>query len=134
MDDSEGETTSFQLTAPQEETLQKMKSLLKEKEVVLLYGVTGSGKTNLYIRLMEEALQNEKKVLYLLPEIALTAQIVERLRKHFGKSIGIYHSRFSQQERVEIWNKLFHGEYQIILGARSAIVSSFRKSWVGNRG
>ncbi|MCY7409812.1 MAG: DEAD/DEAH box helicase, partial [Chitinophagales bacterium] len=95
------------------------------KNVLLLHGITGSGKTNLYIRLIEETIEKEKQILYLLPEIALTSQIVGRLRKKFGNKIGIYHSRFNEQERVEIWNKLLHGEYQIVLGARSAIFLPF---------
>ncbi|HYV90508.1 MAG TPA: primosomal protein N' [Chitinophagales bacterium] len=116
--ESEGD---FELNKSQAEALQKIKDEFKEKKVVLLHGITSSGKTNLYIRLIEEAIASKKQVLYLLPEIALTAQIVERLRKQFGNKIGIYHSRFNQQERVEIWNKLLRGEYQIILGARSAL-------------
>ncbi|MFI5134876.1 MAG: primosomal protein N', partial [Chitinophagales bacterium] len=123
-DESEGEK-NFDLTAHQLSALEKIQEEFKEKNVVLLRGVTGSGKTNLYIRLMQEAVANEKQVLYLLPEIALTAQIIERLRNQFGNKIGVYHSRFNQQERVEIWNKLLHGEYQIVLGARSALFLPF---------
>lgn len=115
----------FELTAHQSAALTKIRDEFEAKNVVLLRGVTGSGKTNIYIKLMEEAVAQEKQVLYLLPEIALTAQIIERLRRHFGKKIGVYHSRFNQQERVEIWNKLLHGEYQIILGARSALFLPF---------
>lgn len=115
----------FELTVHQSAALHKIRDEFETKNVVLLRGVTGSGKTNIYIKLMEEAVAQEKQVLYLLPEIALTAQIIERLRRHFGKKIGVYHSRFNQQERVEIWNKLLHGEYQIILGARSALFLPF---------
>ncbi|MGB3074287.1 MAG: primosomal protein N', partial [Chitinophagales bacterium] len=121
----ESENITFDLTLPQEEALKNCTKQFTEKNVTLLYGVTGSGKTNVYIKLMEAALASEKQVLYLLPEIALTTQIIERLRKQFGKKIGIYHSRFNPQERVEIWNKLLHGEYQIILGARSALFLPF---------
>lgn len=118
-------TGTFELTAHQLAGLEKIRSEFKEKDVVMLHGVTGSGKTNLYIRLMEEAVEQGQQVLYLLPEIALTAQIIERLRRQFGSKIGVYHSRFNRQERVEIWNKLLHGEYQIILGARSALFLPF---------
>lgn len=117
--------TTFDLTEAQEQALKEGKLSFEKKPVTLLHGVTGSGKTNVYIRLMEEALAEGKKVLYLLPEIALTAQIIERLRRHFGKKIGIYHSRFNTQERVEIWNKLLFGEYDLILGARSAVFLPF---------
>lgn len=115
----------FDLTAAQEKALQECRQQFLEKNVSLLYGVTGSGKTNVYIRLMEEMIARGRQVLYLLPEIALTAQIIERLRRQFGNKIGIYHSKFNQQERVEIWNKLLKGEYQIILGARSALFLPF---------
>ena len=115
----------FELNKSQIAALEKIRSEFETKNVVLLHGITGSGKTNLYIRMMEETIAAEKQVLYLLPEIALTTQIVERLRSRFGNKIGIYHSRFNQQERVEIWNKLLRGEYQIILGARWAIFLPF---------
>lgn len=117
--------TDFELTLPQEKSLQDIQALSDEKKVILLHGVTGSGKTNIYIRLIEAAIKDGKQVLYLLPEIALTTQIIERLRKHFGNRIGIYHSRFNQREKVETWNKLLHGEYDIILGARSALFLPF---------
>ena len=123
--EEENESSDFELSPLQKETLQEIGEELNNKNVVLLYGVTGSGKTNLYIRLIEEVLKNGKQVLYLLPEIALTTQIVGRLRKRFGNRIGIYHSRFSQQERVEIWNKLLRGEYQVLLGARSSVFLPF---------
>jgi primosomal protein N' (replication factor Y) len=119
------ENIAFDLTPTQDAALIACRQQFKEKNVALLYGVTGSGKTNVYIRLMEEAIAAGKQVLYLLPEIALTTQIIERLRKQFGNKIGIYHSRFNPQERVEIWNKLLHGSYQIILGARSALFLPF---------
>ncbi|HYJ37795.1 MAG TPA: primosomal protein N', partial [Chitinophagaceae bacterium] len=97
----------------------------KEKQVVLLHGVTSSGKTLLYVKLMEQYLKEGKQVLYLLPEIALTSQIIRRLQKHFGGYIGIYHSKFNQNERVEIWNKIKSGELKIVLGARSALFLPF---------
>jgi len=92
----------------------------------LLHGVTSSGKTNIYIKLIEEYIRKGKQVLYMLPEIALTSQIIRRLQKHFGGYIGIYHSKFSQNERVEIWNKVKTGELKIILGARSSVFLPFQ--------
>jgi len=94
---------------------------LNEKAVCLLHGVTSSGKTQVYIKLIEEAVKKGKQVLYMLPEIALTSQIIRRLQKHFGGYIGIYHSKFTQNERVEIWNKVKTGELKVILGARSSL-------------
>src|SRR5204862_3734523 len=82
---------------------------------------TSSGKTHLYIKFIEQFIRQGKQVLYMLPEIALTSQIIRRLQKHFGGYIGVYHSKFSQNERVEIWNKVKTGELKIILGARSSI-------------
>jgi len=90
--------------------------------------VTGSGKTEIYIKLIEQAINNGKQVLYLLPEIALTSQIIHRLRKYFGEKVGVYHSKFNEQERVEVWKRVMDkGEkrFQIILGARSAIFLPF---------
>lgn len=125
INDMEAAPFSFELTAAQQAAWQNCKLQSVEKNVTLLHGVTGSGKTNIYIRLMEEALAAGRQVLYLLPEIALTTQMIQRLRGQFGKKIGIYHSRFSQQERVEIWNKLLNGDYQVVLGARSALFLPF---------
>lgn len=101
-------------------------SFLK-KDVCLLHGVTSSGKTEIYIHLIEQQLQKNKQVLYLLPEIALTVQIMERLQKVFGNRLGIYHSKYSDAERVEIWKKqLSDDPYDVILGARSAIFLPFK--------
>ena len=91
----------------------------------MLHGVTSSGKTEIYIRMIEEYIGQGKQVLYLLPEIALTSQIIRRLQKHFGGHIGIYHCKFSQNERIEIWNKVKTGELKIVLGARSALFLPF---------
>jgi len=90
-----------------------------------LHGVTASGKTQLYIHLIETYMAEGKQVLYLLPEIALTAQIIRRLQYHFGNKIGIYHSKFNANERVEIWNKVKTGELKAVLGARSALLLPF---------
>lgn len=116
----------FTLSPAQEKALAEVKRNFTEKQVTLLHGVTSSGKTELYVKLMEDALAESKQVLYLLPEIALTAQIIRRLQKHFGGQIGIYHSRFSNNERVEIWNKVKSGEIRIVLGARSSLLLPFR--------
>lgn len=116
----------FILSPAQEKALTEVKACFAEKQVTLLHGVTSSGKTELYVKLMEESLATGKQVLYLLPEIALTAQIIRRLQKHFGGQIGIYHSRFSNNERVEIWNKVKSGEIRIVLGARSSLLLPFR--------
>lgn len=111
----------FELSASQTEALEKIKETFQTKQVCLLHGITSSGKTLVYIKLMEEAIRKGKQVLYLLPEIALTAQVIRRLQKYFGGYIGIYHSKFSQNERIEIWNKVKSGELKIILGARSSV-------------
>jgi primosomal protein N' (replication factor Y) len=115
----------FDLTAAQENALNQLQDTFKEKQVALLHGVTSSGKTLVYIKLIEQFLKEGKQVLYLLPEIALTSQIIRRLQKHFGGYIGIYHSKFNQNERIEIWNKIKSGELKIVLGARSALFLPF---------
>ncbi|MCX6209557.1 MAG: DEAD/DEAH box helicase, partial [Bacteroidetes bacterium] len=99
----------FTLSNAQQTALTEIESSFLEKKVCLLHGVTASGKTQLYIRLIEQHLQQNNQVLYLLPEIALTAQIIRRLQKHFGGNIAIYHSKFNANERVEIWNKVKTG-------------------------
>ncbi len=115
----------FELTKAQQEAYDKVKEQLQSKNVCLLHGVTSSGKTNLYIKLISELIKEGKQVLYMLPEIALTSQVIRRLQKHFGGYIGIYHSKFSQNERVEIWNKVKSGELQVVLGARSSVFLPF---------
>ncbi len=115
----------FELTESQQNCLSTIQQSFKEKPVCLLHGVTGSGKTEVYIKLIEQVIKKGKQVLYLLPEIALTSQIIRRLQKHFGGHIGIYHSKFSQNERVEIWNKVKTGELKVVLGARSALFLPF---------
>lgn len=96
-----------------------------EKKPILLKGITGSGKTHLYFKLIEDCVAKGKQALYLLPEIALTAQIIRKLRSTFGNRIGIYHSRFSNNERVEVWHKIQHREVDIVIGARSALFLPF---------
>jgi primosomal protein N' (replication factor Y) len=118
-------TIDFTLSPAQAVALEEVKNIFTEKNVCLLHGVTSSGKTLIYIRLIETLLRQGKQVLYMLPEIALTSQIIRRLQKHFGGHIGIYHSKFTQNERVEIWNKVKNGEMKVVLGARSAIFLPF---------
>jgi len=111
----------FTLSPVQTIAHEKLVKSLQEKEVCLLHGVTSSGKTQVYIKLIEAQVLAGKQVLYLLPEIALTAQIIRRLQQHFGGYIAIYHSRFNPNERVELWNKVKKGEIRVVLGARSAL-------------
>ena len=102
-------------------------SFLK-KNVTLLHGVTSSGKTEIYIHLIRQTLEQKRQVLYLLPEIALTVQIMDRLQRVFGNRLGIYHSKYSDAERVEIWQKQMSGHpYDVILGARSAVFLPFQQ-------
>ena len=109
----------------QKRALETIRAQFKEKDVVLLHGVTSSGKTEMYVQLIAEAIGNGKQALYLLPEIALTTQIINRLRKFFGDKIGIYHSRLNEQERAEVWKHTVERKYDIILGARSAVFLPF---------
>ncbi len=115
----------FELSPAQEKSRTEILNQFETKNVSLLHGFTSSGKTQVYIKLIEKQLLEGKQVLYLVPEIALTSQIVRRLQKHFGGYLGIYHSRFSQNERFEIWNKVRKGEVKILLGARSALFLPF---------
>jgi primosomal protein N' (replication factor Y) len=117
--------TNDELSAHQQEALESIKHQFETKGVVLLHGVTSSGKTQLYIKLIQEVLSKGKQVLYLVPEIALTSQMVNRLRNVFGNDVGIYHSKFNDQERIEIWHKVLRSEYKVILGARSALFLPF---------
>ncbi len=116
----------FTLSPVQEKALQDIKTSFLSKPVCLLHGVTSSGKTEVYTKLIEEYILRDKQVLYMLPEIALTSQIIRRLQKHFGGYIAIYHSKFNPNERVEIWNKVKSGETKIVLGARSSLFLPFK--------
>ena len=111
----------FTLTSAQSQALQKIESVFVNKQVCLLHGVTGSGKTELYMKLIEQALMAGKQVLYLLPEIALTSQITRKLEHCFGGYVVVYHSKFSDAERVEIWNNVREGNPCLVVGARSAL-------------
>ena len=132
VDFSSGDAGQVCLSAPQEQAYREIKRSFEKFAVTLLHGVTGSGKTEIYIKLIDEVLKQGKQVLYLLPEIALTSQIVNRLRKYFGDKVGVYHSRFNEYERVEIWDRVLSGEadntskYQLILGARSALLLPYK--------
>ena len=115
------------LNEAQQEAYNQMLMQFMKKNVVLLHGVTSSGKTEIYIHLILKALQDHKQVLFLLPEIALTVQIMERLQRVFGSRLGIYHSKYSDAERVEIWKKQVSAcPYDIIIGARSAALLPFK--------
>jgi primosomal protein N' (replication factor Y) len=142
---SEGKTV--QLSEPQQSAEIQILKEFESKEVVLLHGITSSGKTEIYIKLIEEQIKKGKQVLFLLPEIALTTQIINRIRKFFGELVGVYHSKFNENERVEVWNKVLAKEankqdltganpsaveqtklsfkHQIIIGARSALFLPF---------
>lgn len=116
------------LNEAQQEAYNQIVFQFLKKNVVLLQGVTSSGKTEIYIHLIKKALEEKKQVLYLLPEIALTVQITSRLRHVFGNKLGIYHSKYSDAERVEIWKKqLSHHPYEVVLGARSAVYLPFQR-------
>lgn len=116
------------LTPAQQQALDSIKRSFREKNVCLLYGVTSSGKTEVYIHLMEETIRQGRQVLYLLPEIAMTAQIMRRLKRVFGSRIGIYHSKWPDAERVELWQKqLSPDPYPIILGVRSSVFLPFQR-------
>ncbi len=121
-----------ELNPTQSQAMTGIKESWKTKDTVYIHGVTSSGKTEVYIHLIDEVLRSGKQVLYLLPEIALTTQIITRLRKHFGNLVGVYHSRYSNNERVEIWNNVLafnagntNTKSQLILGARSALFLPF---------
>lgn len=125
----EGEKTEkeLQLSEAQQKAFLAIKDSLTEKEVSLLHGVTSSGKTEIYIKLIEEYLQTGRQVLYLLPEIALTTQLVSRLRLHFGDKVAVFHSKYSNNERVEVWRQTLENseKAQIVIGARSALFLPF---------
>ncbi len=116
---------NFDLSPAQTTAFEEIKKHFTDKNVCLLHGVTASGKTEIYAKLIEEQILQGKQVLYMLPEIALTSQIIRRLQQYFGGHIAIYHSKFNPNERVEIWNKLKSGETKIVLGARSSLFLPF---------
>lgn len=115
-----------ELTPLQNKALDEIRGFFDRQKPVLLFGITGSGKTELYIHLIREALDKGKQVLYLLPEIALTTQLIERLKRIFPGRVGVYHSKFNENERVEVWNRVLNRNgFDIVLGARSALFLPF---------
>jgi primosomal protein N' (replication factor Y) len=131
--EASSQPANIDLSETQSIALKEVQEGLAEKGVALLHGVTSSGKTEVYIKLIEEALQKGKQVLYLLPEIALTTQIINRLRKYFGNRVGVYHSKYNENERMEIWNNVLNpgsdkmetSNFRVILGPRSALFLPF---------
>ena len=118
---------SKELNEYQVQALKEIEESFKQHSVTLLHGVTSSGKTEIYVKLIEQALSENKQVLYLLPEIALTTQLVKRLQNYFGKQVAVFHSKYSSQERVEVWNNVLDNKHkaQIVLGARSSMFLPF---------
>ena len=118
----------LKLSIAQQSAFEAIQENLIEKEVCLLHGVTSSGKTEIYTKLIEEYIATGKQVLYLLPEIALTTQLVGRLRAHFGNKVAVFHSKYSNNERVEVWNQVLENseKAQIVIGARSALFLPFQ--------
>lgn len=129
LDVSEVQTSEvYPLNEFQQTALREIEKQFAEKPVVLLHGVTSSGKTELYIHLINKVLSEGKQVLYLVPEIALTTQLTTRLKRVFGKRLGVYHSKFSDAERVEIWNNVLNDkDYDVIIGVRSSVFLPFRQ-------
>lgn len=122
------ETAKKELSEAQQIALNEIKTAFETKDVCLLHGVTGSGKTEIYVELISEQIKLGKQVLFLLPEIALTTQLIDRLSYYFGDLVGVYHSKFNQNERVEIWNAVLNNEpnrFRIVVGARSAVFLPF---------
>ncbi len=119
--------TALELSKAQQQACDQITSHFEIKDVCLLHGLTSSGKTEIYIKLIEEQLASGKQVLYLLPEIALTTQLVGRLRTYFGDKVGVYHSKYSNNERVELWKQVLEQspKAQIVIGARSALFLPF---------
>ncbi|MDD4143370.1 MAG: primosomal protein N' [Prolixibacteraceae bacterium] len=121
------------LSDNQSEAIKEIREGFDQKKVVLIHGITASGKTEIYIHLIDEVIRSGKQVLYLLPEIVLTTQIIQRLKNVFGNKTGVYHSRFSSHERVEIWREVLNfrkgvnEQYQIVLGTRSSLFLPFSK-------
>ena len=124
-DNDPGPRPAIKLTDAQREASQQIMAQFEHQNIVLLHGITGSGKTEVYIDLIQQALGSGSQVLYLLPEIALTTQIVVRLQRVFGDKMGIYHSKFSDNERVEVWKGVVSGQYQFVVGVRSSVFLPF---------
>ncbi len=123
--EEEAEREASELSSTQQASLEEIKTYFESKQTVLLHGVTGSGKTEIYIKLIQEVLESGSQVLMLLPEIALTTQIVSRLKQVFGSQMGVYHSKYSDNERVEVWNGVLTGRFSFVVGVRSSIFLPF---------
>lgn len=130
LSDGQGGHDAFKKLSPsQQQALDELHTSMDSNKVTLMHGVTGSGKTEVYVQLIQEQLDLGKQVLFLLPEIALTTQLIQRLSAYFGPQIGVYHSKFNQNERVEIWNTVLKNDphkFRIIIGARSSIFLPFQ--------
>ena len=126
--EGEGDADSKILSEAQQEAFNNVETVFQDKSVALLHGVTSSGKTEIYVRLIQKQLDLGQQVLYLLPEIALTTQLVQRLQDYFGEMVAVFHSRYSGNERVEVWNNMLHHseKAKIIIGARSSLLLPFR--------
>ena len=123
--EEEPEAEPAVLSTSQQAAFEEIKHQFESKQTVLLHGVTGSGKTEIYIQMIREVLDSGSQVLLLLPEIALTTQIVTRLKKVFGSQMGVYHSKYSDNERVEVWNGVLSGRFSFVVGVRSSIFLPF---------
>ncbi|NNE31746.1 MAG: primosomal protein N' [Winogradskyella sp.] len=125
--EGEGDADSKILTEAQSKAYQDIKHTFNSRSVTLLHGVTSSGKTEIYVQLIQEQLSLGKQVLYLLPEIALTTQLVQRLQDYFGEQVAVFHSRYSGNERVEVWQNMLDNskKAQVVIGARSALLLPF---------
>ena len=125
--EGEENESSKQLNEHQETALEQIEESFQNQNITLLHGVTSSGKTEIYVKLIEKILKQKKQVLYLLPEIALTTQLVNRLQNYFGEQVSVFHSKYSVNERVEVWNNMLDNspKAQVILGARSSVLLPF---------
>lgn len=125
IEEVESERKAYTLSSSQQAAFDEIKVHFETKQTVLLHGVTGSGKTEIYIQLIEEVIDSGSQVLLLLPEIALTTQIVGRLKQVFGSKMGVFHSKYSDNERVEVWNGVLSGRFPFVVGVRSSIFLPF---------
>ncbi|NLD62345.1 MAG: primosomal protein N', partial [Bacteroidales bacterium] len=125
-DESHPPAAPADLNEVQNEAYERIRELFAARETVLLHGVTSSGKTEIYIHLMTEQMKSGRQVLYMLPEIALTTQIIERLRRYFGNTIGVFHSRLTPAARREVWKGVSEGSLRVVLGVRSSLFLPFR--------
>lgn len=125
IEEEAAEWEASELSSSQQAAFEEIKTHFETKQTVLLHGVTGSGKTEIYIKLIQEVLESGSQVLLLLPEIALTTQIVGRLKQVFGSQMGVYHSKYSDNERVEVWNGVLSGRFSFVVGVRSSIFLPF---------